>query len=326
MTSLYPLLFRPNLRETVWGGHRLEPLKGIPVSPRPIGESWEVSALPSSESVVADGALAGQTLSALTTAYGAALLGGRVAASGGQFPLLVKFIDAASDLSIQVHPNDTLARQRHGTPGKTEMWYVMAAAPGASLLLGLKEKLTPHELRRRVAKGVITDSLARIEVHAGDIFYIPAGRIHALCSGIMVCEIQQSSDVTYRLFDYHRLGLDGLPRQLHVEESMETIDYRVLQDYRTHYTPVEEGITPLVACDYFEVSLLTTRHTLHCDLRTKDSFVILSNVEGSCRLTAEGHSLVLHQGQSCLVPACMADFQVDAIDGRRLKSILSCAL
>lgn len=323
MIHPYPLLFRPNLHETVWGGARLEPLKGIAPTGRPQGESWEVSAVPTSESIVANGASAGRSLSEVTSAWGEVLLGRRVAAaSGGHFPLLVKFIDAARELSVQVHPGDEIARRSHGSQGKTEMWYVMAATAGASLLVGLREELTPEEIRRRVADGSIVDALARYEAHPGDVFYIPAGRIHALCGGILVCEVQQSSDVTYRLFDYHRLGLDGQPRQLHVEQAIEAIDYGVLDDYRTHYTPKDEGVTQLLCCESFTVSLLQTRGTLERSLRDDDSFVSLSCIEGTCRLTTvDGQEVTLEHGCSCLVPAALADFRVEALHGQAVKII-----
>lgn len=323
MPSVYPLLFHANLHETVWGGLRLEPLKRMSPSGRPQGESWEVSAVPTSESVVSNGPEAGRTLSQVTAAWGDALLGRRVsAASGGQFPLLVKFIDAARQLSIQVHPSDEIAQRRHGSMGKTEVWYVMDAAPGASVLVGLHERLTPGDIRRRVADGSIVTALTRYEAHVGDVFFIPAGRIHALCGGVMVCEVQQSSDVTYRLFDYNRLGLDGRPRQLHLEEALEAIDYEVSEDYRTHYTPEAEAATMLSHCESFTVNLLHTHGTLQRHLLDKDSFVCLSCIEGTCRLTTvDGQEVTVGQGASCLVPAVLADFSVEALHGRPVKLI-----
>ena len=175
------------MHETVWGGNRLQPLKGVHNDNRPIGESWEVSAVPSNESVVANGPLAGQTLEAVTRTYGAELLGQHIAkAYGDTFPLLVKFIDAERDLSIQVHPNDTLAMARHGKLGKTEMWYVIDAEPGAAVYSGFRKAITEDEYRRRVEDGSIVDVLARHDVLTGDVFFIPAGRVHAICGGILL--------------------------------------------------------------------------------------------------------------------------------------------
>ena len=321
METLYPLTFRPNLHELVWGGHKLQALKNLHSDGRRLGESWEISDVPTSESVVAEGPLAGKTLRELVALYGPILLGKHVfEADGREFPLLVKFIDAQDDLSIQVHPNDALAKERHNKLGKTEMWYVMDAEPGASLLAGFKQKISRKEYKRRVADGTIVDALARHEVHPGDVFFIPAGRVHAICSGILLCEIQQSSDVTYRLFDYHRLGLDGKPRQLHTEEALDAIDFNLYANYRTNYTPVEEGAVPIVACKYFTVNVLSTRSLLHRSLLDADSFVTLSCLASSGSLhTQSGHTLALQRGMSCLIPAVEADFEVSANPGDELK-------
>ena len=308
---MYPLLFAPNLHEIVWGGHQLQSFKNLPTDERRIGESWEISAVPSSQSIVANGSLAGQTLGEVVKSFGSQLLGQRIEARwGDDFPLLVKFIDTQGDLSIQVHPCEDLAQERHKKHGKTEMWYVIDAEPGATLLAGFREEITKEDYRRRVEDGSITDVLARHEVHPGDVFFIPAGRLHAICSGILLCEIQQSSDVTYRLYDYHRKGLDGKPRELHTEEAVDAIDYRVYDNYRTTYAPAE-GAVRIEDCNYFVVSVLTVKEAraLHRDLLGEDSFVTLSCLEGECCLTtADGHSLTLSRGNSCLIPACEADF------------------
>ena len=293
---LYPLNFEQNLHKTVWGS-----------------EDWEVSAVPMSETVVANGPLAGKTLGELTRAFGAALLGNHIAETyGDAFPLLVKFIDAHGDLSIQVHPNDELAMARHGSMGKTEMWYVTEAEPGATLLAGFREQISKEDYARRVEDGSIVEALARHEVHKGDVFFIPSGRVHAICSGIRLCEIQQSSDITYRLYDYHRVGLDGKPRQLHTEEALDAIDFHVYDDYRTHYTSVEEGAVTIADCTYFTVNEVTTQQHLHRDLSAADSFVTLSCLEGSCRITtSKEHTLELTCGHSCLLPACDNDFDIE---------------
>ena len=312
---MYPLLFHDNLHELVWGGSALQPLKGLEPDGRPIGESWEISAVQGNESVVANGPFAGRTLGSLVAEYGEALLGSAVmAADGGRFPLLVKFIDAAHDLSIQVHPDDTLALQRHHSRGKTEMWYVMHAEPGASLLAGFQQLITQEDYVRRVGDGSIVDVLARHEVHAGDVFFIPAGRVHAICGGIMVCEIQQSSDITYRLFDYHRLGLDGQPRELHTELAKDAIDYRVFPSYRTDYVPPREGAVCVVDCPFFVVNVLATSTTLRRPLKATGSFVTLSCLSGTARIEdPNGHSVALCTGYSCLMPAAIADFTIHTV-------------
>lgn len=190
MSHLYPILFHPNLHSVIWGGRKLKPWKGMPANDEPVGESWEVSAVPSSVSIVANGAFTGRTLSDVINEYPQEMLGGRVSKLyANTFPLLVKFIDAEKDLSIQVHPDDAMAQREHGKMGKTEMWYVIDAKPGAYLYAGFKEEMTPHEYKCRVEDGSITEVLARHEVKAGDVFYLPAGRVHAICSGILLAEI-----------------------------------------------------------------------------------------------------------------------------------------
>lgn len=319
---LYPLLFEDNLHELVWGGTKLKPLKGLKADSQPIGESWEISDIKESPSVVKNGPLKGQTLGTLIAQYGAELLGERIfQRHGTEFPLLVKFIDAAHDLSIQVHPNDDLSRARHGKLGKTEMWYVMHADEGASLLSGLREPLTPEEYERRVQDGTIVDALARHEVHEGDVFFIPAGRIHAICGGIMVCEIQQSSDVTYRLFDYHRLGLDGKPRELHTELAKDAIDYRVLPEYRTHYEIPSLGAVTVADCDYFTVNVVKVDPACACqrDLKEFSSFVTLSCLTGTALITDGDETVTLPTGFSCLIPASCADFTIRPADEQPVR-------
>lgn len=360
MTILYPLLFEDNFHRTVWGGNRLKPLKGLSADDDPIGESWEVSAVPGSTSVVKNGPLKGRTLSDITAEYGDLLLGKAVMQRyNGEFPLLVKFIDARRDLSIQVHPDDELARQRHNCFGKTEMWYVMKAEPGACLYSGLAEPISRYEYEHRVADGSICDVLARHEVKAGDVFFIPAGRIHAICGGILLAEVQQSSDVTYRIFDYNRPGLDGKPRQLHTELAVDAIDFNIpsqkasvtagsmaavapqpllagqradLSVYRTEYEHVLNKPVPLIVNEFFIVKLLKVNRPFHRKLYKYDSFIIYMCLEGDCSIRINstqgfgvnpdslfGASLMpakrdciirLTEGNSCLIPAGVADIHV----------------
>lgn len=326
MISLYPLLFENDFHTIVWGGCDLKPLKGLPQDSETIGESWEVSAVPGSESVVKNGPLAGRNLASITEEYGHLLLGKAVAAKyGGKFPILVKFIDAAKDLSIQVHPNDALAKERHNCFGKTEMWYVMKAAPGAALYSGFKQPVSKNEYAKRIADGTICDVLQKHEVKSGDVFFIPAGRVHAICGGLMVAEIQQSSDITYRIFDYNRVGLDGKPRQLHTEEAADAIDYSVHNDYRTHYERKNNKPVPLVETSFFIVKLLEVDRSFHRKLYKYDSFIAYMCLEGDCTIRikstqgfgdgvmpAEEDTIVrLTEGNSCLIPASVADLYVE---------------
>ena len=234
--SLYPLLFEPNLHSVVWGGKRICPYKGIPEKDEPIGESWEISAIPSSTSIISNGNYKGKKLTDIIEQMPAEILGNAVAEKyGNKMPLLVKFIDAEKDLSIQVHPNDEMAQRIHNKFGKTEMWYVIDAKPGSYLYAGFKDNITKEEYKKRIADGTITDVIAKHFVKPGDVFYLPAGRIHAICGGILLAEVQQSSDVTYRIFDYNRPGMDGKPRELHTELAADALNFHVEDEYRTQY-------------------------------------------------------------------------------------------
>lgn len=282
----------------------------------PVGESWEVSAVESSPCTVANGPLAGRDLISVVNECGAALLGNAVSEQyGGKLPLLVKFIDASKDLSIQVHPDDELAMRRHGKFGKTEMWYIIDAEPGACLYAGFKERITPYEYKKRVEDGTICEVLARHEVHAGDVFYIPAGRVHAICGGIMLAEVQQSSDVTYRIFDYNRPGLDGKPRQLHTELAAEAIDFHVEKDYRTHYGDTAERAAQVIDTPFFDVRVMDIKERFHRNLLKYDSFIISMCIKGKCRIAlrnAKGEldSVEVNEGNSCLIPAAVADYDI----------------
>lgn len=307
--NMYPLKFKPIFKTVVWGGEKIAPFKGIETDQEHIGESWELSGVSGNESVVAEGPLAGKTITELVREYKGALIGEKVyAATGDEFPLLIKFIDAKSDLSIQVHPNDELAAVRHnGSKGKTEMWYVVAADPGAHLLAGLKEAITPEEYARRVANDTITDVLADHPVKAGDVFFLPAGRIHAICGGCFIAEIQQTSDITYRIYDYGRLGLDGKPRQLHTELAKDAIDYKVYPEYRTDYQPVKNKEVEVVSCKYFTTSVYQLDAPLIKDLSSIDSFMVVMCVAGSgslsCHSERSEESLPIRQGETVLIPA-----------------------
>lgn len=285
----------------VWGGERILPYKGVDGNLPRIGESWEISAYGDHLTLVNDGPLRGKSVLQLCAMYKEDLLGKHVyAASGDDFPLLIKFIDAHSDLSIQVHPGDDMARRVHGPGfrGKTEMWYVIKTDPGAALYCGIAKEVTREEYTRRVADGTITDILARYEVKPGDVFFLPPGRIHAICSGCLLAEIQQTSDLTYRIWDYGRLGLDGKPRQLHTELALEAIDFNVLPTYRTSYTPRMDAPVPLVSCEYFTTTLYDLTKPMTVDL--EDSFMVVICVEGSG--TVDG--IPIRTGDTLLVPAC----------------------
>lgn len=325
--KLYPLLFEPNLHPVVWGGDAIARWKGLPQTGEPIGESWEVSAVPSSISVIANGAFKGRNLVSVIAEYPEAILGQEVARRyGSELPLLVKFIDARQDLSIQVHPDDEMASRLHNKRGKTEMWYVLDAKPGAFLYAGFGESLAPGndlsvpanreaaiaEYKRRIAEGTITEVLARHEVHKGDVFYLPAGRVHAICSGILLAEVQQSSDVTYRIFDYNRPGMDGQLRELHTDWAAEALDFHVEDSYRTDYEYQEERANLVVDSQFFSVRVTDVNAPFHRNLLKYDSFIITMCLQGDCciRLRETGEEVFLREGYSTLIPAAVADFDV----------------
>ena len=301
-----PYVFRPILKEVLWGGAAICPFKSQPPDPRKIGESWEVSDVDGRPSIVADGPEEGVTLGELVRRHGADLVGGRVLERfGSRFPLLVKFIDARDDLSVQVHPDDNLAHARHGALGKTEMWYVVQAAPGAALYSGFSRPIDADEFRRRVEERTIMEVLKRYEVRPGDVFFLPPGRVHAIGAGCFVAEIQQTSDVTYRIYDYDRVGADGRKRELHVAEALEAIDYTFYADHRQPYTPRYDAVVKLIHCPYFTTHLLDlTTLPMTRDFARLDSFVIYLCMAGGVRLTDDlGHVRTIRRGQTVLLPA-----------------------
>jgi len=303
---MYPLKFNAILKSVVWGGDKLRQYKAIDTDQNNIGESWELSGVPGNESVVSNGEFAGRTITELIKEYGPELLGRHVYETNGEkFPLLIKFIDACDDLSIQVHPDDAMAQAVHDEPfGKTEMWYVVSADEDAHLMSGLSAEITPEEYVSMVENNTITDVLCDYKVAAGDVFFLPAGRIHSIGKGCFITEIQQTSDLTYRIYDFGRLGLDGKPRELHTELAKDAVDYSVSEDYRTLYTPVLNEDTPLVECEYFKTHLLDLTEPLSVDVKPKDSFMIVICLEGQGELKdSEDNVLALKQGETVLVPA-----------------------
>lgn len=302
---LYPLTFEPLLKEIIWGGQDIRPFKGLEPNEQKIGESWEISHVDDNYSVVAQGELRGENLDTLFRQYGARLVGESVLKRFPErFPLLIKFIDAQDNLSIQVHPDDTLGMARHNSFGKTEMWYVVKASPEAKLYSGFSKQSSPEDYVQRIAEGTIMDVMQEYQVEAGNVFFLPAGRVHAIGAGCFVAEIQQTSNITYRIYDYDRRDAQGNTRELHTELAKDAIDYTLHDSYRTDYTPIKNEPTHLVKCQYFETNLLDLDSPLSRDWSALDSFVIYIVMEGKLSLTDDaGHTLELQQGQSVLLPA-----------------------
>lgn len=311
--NAYPLKFAPILKSLVWGGEKIAGYKNIDTDQHNIGESWELSGVKGNESVVVNGEYKGQTITDLVKKFKGELIGNRnYEKTGNEFPLLIKFIDAKQDLSIQVHPDDRLAAERHnGSKGKTEMWYVAGADEGAHLMSGLSEEITSEEYAERVENNTITEVLHDYKVAAGDVFFLPAGRIHSIGAGSFIAEIQQTSDITYRIYDFGRLGLDGKPRELHTEQSKDAIDYTVLPDYRTSYNSVHGEENLLVKCDYFTTSLVETDRAFNKNLSDIDSFLILICTAGAGIVTDnDGNRETIRQGETVLIPASAQGVEV----------------
>lgn len=302
---MYPYLFQPILKEIIWGGTDIRPFKGMTPTQEKIGESWELSHVDGDFSVVTYGADKGKTIDELIREYGESLLGaGVMKRFGTRFPLLIKFIDARDDLSIQVHPDDVLAEKRHHSFGKTEMWYVIKATPDAALYCGFSQPIDADEYVRRVEDNSIMEVLKRYNVTAGDVFFLPAGRVHAIGAGCFIAEIQQTSNITYRIYDYNRKGADGKGRELHTELAKDAIDYTFQSDYRTHYTSQPGAAVELVQCPYFTTRLLETETPMMRDYATLDSFVVYICMAGSVELRDDnGNELTVSQGQTVLFPA-----------------------
>lgn len=303
---MYPLKFEPILKQTLWGGEKIIPFKHLNETLSNVGESWEVSAVEGSESVVANGPEKGMTLPEMVRRYKEELVGeANYARFGEKFPLLIKFIDAKLDLSIQVHPDDALAKKRHNSFGKNEMWYVISADPGAKLISGFSQEITPKEYKERVHDGTFAEVLQSCAIQPGDVFYVPAGRVHGIGAGAFVAEIQQTSDITYRIYDYNRKDKNGKTRELHTAQAVDAINFADVQDdFRTAYDHVQNEPVEVVACPYFTTSVYDMTEEITCDYSELDSFVIFICVEGSCCLTDnENNEISLQAGETVLLPA-----------------------
>jgi mannose-6-phosphate isomerase len=302
---LYPLKFEPILKPIIWGGDNICKFKNIEPRIDGIGESWEISGVSGDISIVSNGELKGKSLMELIETYGAKLLGKPVTERfGTTFPLLIKFIDAKQPLSIQVHPNDELAKKRHNSFGKTEMWYVVKAAEEASLYSGFREEIDAEKYVRSLADDMFIQYLQKQDVQAGDVFFLPAGRVHAIGAGCFIAEIQQTSNITYRIYDYNRKDANGNPRESHTELAKDAIDYKVYTDYKLNYPKGMQKVQELVECPYFTTNLIDGKKGDLISLTHQDTFAIYICLAGKLRLTdSQDRSVEFQQGESVLVPA-----------------------
>ncbi len=310
MNSLYPLKFKPSFKERLWGGKRLHTVLGKTACPmEKCGESWELSAVEGHISEISNGFLAGNNLQEAIEIYMDELVGEKIYDRyGPEFPLLIKFIDAEDDLSIQVHPGDELSKERHSAYGKTEMWYVVDAYPGSKLISGFNQPVDREKYLRHMETGRLTDLLLSEEVNPGDVFFIPAGRVHAIGKGILVAEIQQTSDVTYRIYDFDRLDKHGKKRKLHTDLALDALDFSWQEAYKTRYSVVKNQSVELASCTYFTTNLLELDQPVAKEYAYLDSFVIYMGIGGDVKLTWDGGEEVIGHGETLLVPASFDSF------------------
>lgn len=305
--------FKPLLKQTMWGGNKIIAFKHLDLQMEHVGESWEVSGIKGCESVVAGGPDEGKGLNQLVHEQKGRLVGKEnYERFGDEFPLLIKFIDAHQNLSIQVHPDEETARRHGKGHGKTEMWYVLKSASGAQLYNGLRQHITPETYKQMVEDGTITNALAHYTVHEGDVFFIPAGRIHSIGAGTFVAEIQQTSDVTYRIYDFKRKDKNGNYRELHTEKAAEAIDYTVHESYRTYYEPMQDEGVQLIACPHFTTAVYDLNDPMTIDYSELDSFVVYIGLQGSCELTDDhGETISFREGESVLIPATTRTIKIE---------------
>ncbi len=304
MSALYPLKFKTIYKDKIWGGQKIKTYLKKDFGNLPnCGETWEISGVKSDVSIVANGNLAGTSLAQLLEQYQDKLVGKKVYNHfGNEFPLLVKFIDANDDLSIQVHPNDELAKKRHNSFGKTEMWYVIEADKGSTLITGFNQPINEQIYLDKFNSGHLTDILNREDVQAGDVFFLPAGRVHTIGKGLLIAEIQQTSDITYRIYDFDRVDDKGNKRELHTEEALAAIDYQFYPEYKTNYQPQKNETVKLVECPYFTTNVLDFTTNTSKDYSNLDSFIIHVCVEGEYVIEANGEQYPVKMGECMLLP------------------------
>ncbi len=301
---MYPLKFQPILKERLWGGVKLREVLGKPIESEITGESWEISTVKGDVSIVANGALAGTSLQDLIDQEAEQLLGKSVVARFGvEFPILIKFIDAKQDLSVQLHPNDDLAKERHDSFGKTEMWYIMDADPSANLIVGFNKDVAKEEYVKSLGNNTLLDLLNYEQVTEGDTFFINTGKIHAIGAGVLLAEIQQTSDITYRVFDFNRKDKNGNLRELHTDLALDAIDYSKKDDFKVTYVQEKNAANAMVSCPYFKTNFIHLTKDLSQDVSKRDTFTIYMCVGGEVIIENEFGEVSLQKGETTLIGA-----------------------
>ncbi len=321
--SLYPLRFHPIYKPLIWGGEKLRECYGKTDAPEKTGESWEISQVEDNISLVSNGFLEGKSLEEVIQKYKGELLGQRVFERfGSRFPLLTKFIHSNDDLSIQVHPGDKYAAEHHGENGKTEMWYILDSEKDAQLIVGFNKDINRDIMLEKLNDGSLKEVLHFEKVSEGDVIFLPEGRIHALGPGIVLAEIQQTSDMTYRIYDWDRVGVDGKPRELHIEHALNVLDYKAYTSYKTSYQSQLNAPVNLVECPYFSTQLFQIDKKLDLDYTTLDSFVVYMCLDGDLDIQYNGEDRAhLVRGDTILIPAAIKDLSLIPNQDSRLLEI-----
>ena len=312
MNKLYPLIFKPIFKEKIWGGQKIKTVLGKDFSPLPnCGEVWVLSGVENNQTVIENGFLVGNDLNEIVEVYMGDLLGDRIFQKfGNEFPILIKFIDANDWLSIQVHPDDGLAWKRHNSLGKTEMWYIFDAEKDAELISGFSKKLDKESYRKHLENKTLKSVMNFEKVKNGDVYYMPAGRVHALGPGILLAEIQQTSDVTYRIYDWDRIDEAGMMRDLHTEEALDALDFEVYDNYKTNYDPQLNTTVKLVESPYFTTNLIHLSKPIKKDYSELDSFVIYVCAEGKFELKNDDQKYSITKGEAILLPAILDQVEI----------------
>jgi mannose-6-phosphate isomerase len=319
MDALYPLKFQPILKDKIWGGQKLHQILHKPTTSKNAGESWEISDVEGDTAVVANGALQGSSLNYLLETHTSNLLGEKnFRQFGTKFPLLIKFIDAKEDLSVQLHPNDQLAKARHNSFGKTEMWYVVQADPESNLIVGFNQEMTQELYLKHLEDKTLQSILNYDTVKAGDAYFIEVGRIHAIGAGVLLAEIQQTSDITYRVYDWDRVDSEGNERELHNDIALEAFDFDMPDNFRVNYTKDSDSPTKLVSCPYFTTNVFKVNEIILKD-NTHDSFMIYMCVEGNAQIEVDGNQTEISMGETVLIPACIKRFSISANHAKLLE-------
>ena len=319
--KLYPLQFTPLYKYRIWGGEKLKTTLNKKYTEENIGESWEISDVSGDETVVAEGPLKGKTLRNLIRDFKGDFVGNTVYEKfGEEFPLLIKFIDAKTPLSIQVHPSNEIAKERHNSFGKNEMWYVMQADKDAELIVGFDEEINTDDYKTHLENNTILNVMHHENVQKGDTFYIPTGRVHAIGAGVLLAEIQQTSDVTYRIYDYDRVdSKTGAKRELHNDLAINVIDYEVHDNYKTNYSLDKNVSNTLVHSPYFRTNILDINSRVEKDYSAIDSFIIYMCVEGTVIVISEGETYTINNGETLLLAASINNIQLKAINTKVLE-------